>query len=651
MRAIKLHLSKLVRLIAIAFLVFGFCRDSVSAQPLQTGKVSFAKILQVETGGIEIDPEELGEFVDQLVTARMLASGIPGYTVSVVQDGRLIFAKGYGYADLEKKVQVNADQTLFRIGSVSKLFVWTAVMQLVERNLVDLNVDVNRYLDDFHIPETFPQPITLAHLLTHTSGFDKRDQGELAQNLDQAVLSLDYIQNELPERVFPPGQFHLYSNYGANLAAYIVQQVSGIPFNAYIEQNILQPLRMNRSTYSQPLPTNLAGDMAVGYYWMTGIQQGKPGEFEGFISPVLTSTATDMAKFMLAHLGNGMESQTILQRETLALMHAPQFGFDPRLPGYTFGFFEIFRNGQRLISHAGATLQFSANLMLIPEQNIGLFEAYSGGIPGSGFLVEDFIDHYFPPEEQEVRQPVSFSSPSVEAFHGIYRTTRMSQTTFEKVIVLLDSGKKVIANEDGSLTFHRSRWIRIEPFAFQKEGERELLLFQTQNASLTGEIIYLLIGNEAYQKVPWFGTQTFQIALLSTCVIIFLWAALALPFAFHLKRKNALHTGLTQRIGLWMSWGISVANLAFITIFANLVYFGNCLFTGFSFIQKGIFLLPVLSILLIIISTGMMVLDSTKARSAQSWNYSARVYALLVAVSGVAFSGWLNYWNLLGFRF
>ena len=112
-------------------------------------------------------------FLDKLLGREMEKHHIAGAAVSVVKDGKLFFAKGYGYADLENGIPVDPEQTIFRIGSVAKLFTWTAVMQLVEQGKLDLDADINTYLD-FRIPDTYPQPITLKHLLTHTSGFEDR---------------------------------------------------------------------------------------------------------------------------------------------------------------------------------------------------------------------------------------------------------------------------------------------------------------------------------------------------------------------------------------------------------------------------------------------------------------------------------------------
>ncbi len=177
------------------------------------------------------DPRELETFLNGVLSVQLADGHIPGATVSVVKDGRLFFAKGYGDADRQHGKLVSANTTLFRIGSVSKLFTWTAVMQLAEQGKVNLHADVSTYLKTFHLPATYPQPITLAHLLTHTAGFEDRGTGTFAQTTSDLEPLGQWLAVHIPARVRPPGELTAYSNYGGALAGYIVEQVSGLPFD------------------------------------------------------------------------------------------------------------------------------------------------------------------------------------------------------------------------------------------------------------------------------------------------------------------------------------------------------------------------------------------------------------------------------------
>jgi CubicO group peptidase (beta-lactamase class C family) len=156
--------------------------------------------------GGPIDPQELEAFLDRLVPALLSQHQIPGARLAVVTEDTLLVAKGYGYADLTTGRRFAADQTLLRIGSTGKLVTWTAVMQLVEQGRLDLDTNVNAYLEGFQIPATFPQPVTLRHLLSHTAGFEERTLGSLARSAADLLTLREYVQAYRPERVRPPGE-------------------------------------------------------------------------------------------------------------------------------------------------------------------------------------------------------------------------------------------------------------------------------------------------------------------------------------------------------------------------------------------------------------------------------------------------------------
>ncbi len=216
------------------------------------------------------DPESFETFLDGVMNAQLEAHDIPGATVAVV-DGDSTFTKGYGVRDVRTDAPVEAGDTLFRIGSTSKLFAWTAVMQRVEAGRLDLETDVNDYLDGVTIPDTYDQPITLDHLATHTAGFEERARGTFVLNeADLRPLST-MLQNERPARVRPPGEFTAYSNYGAALAGHIAAATADSSFGEYVEGDIFEPLGMDQSTFDQPVPDAIDGtlskDSTIRLYW------------------------------------------------------------------------------------------------------------------------------------------------------------------------------------------------------------------------------------------------------------------------------------------------------------------------------------------------------------------------------------------------
>ncbi len=299
----------------------------------------------------EMTPADIEAFLDGFMPLQLGSDDIAGAVIVIVKDGNVVFQKGYGYADVAKKMPVTADATLFRIGSVSKLFTWTAIMQLVEQGKVNLDEDVNRYLD-FKISPTYPKPITVWNLMTHTTGFNEAVKDLIVKDAKALEPMGNYLKEHLPTRIFPPGEVPAYSNYGATLAGYIVQRVSGQPFDDYIEQHILQPLNMTRVTFRQPLPEALKPLMSNGY--TVASQPAKPFEIVvPWPAGSVSASGLDMSHFMLAHLQNGHYGNSqILRPETVQLMHTRQFAYDPRLNGMCLGFYEETRNGHRIIGHA-----------------------------------------------------------------------------------------------------------------------------------------------------------------------------------------------------------------------------------------------------------------------------------------------------------
>src|SRR6185437_14873092 len=290
---------------------------------------------------------DLAVFLDGLVPYAIRSGDIAGATIAVVANGQVIFAKGYGVADVRTHRPVVPDRTLFRVASISKTFTWTAVMQLVQAGKLDLDRDVNDYLD-FKIPEKFGKAITLRNLMTHTAGFEDINEGGMVKSPSDFLPYRDYLVRHVPGEIFPPGKIVAYSNYGAMLTGYIVERVSGEPFAEYIARHILQPLGMTHSTFDQPLPPALAKDMSKGY---TKASDATPAPFLYSQTPpagALCSTAVDMTHFMIAQLeGGSYGGASIMSPAITRLMHIPQSRMASGMNGFDLGFYQENRNGLR----------------------------------------------------------------------------------------------------------------------------------------------------------------------------------------------------------------------------------------------------------------------------------------------------------------
>lgn len=354
-----------------------------------------------EQGPIVIAADEMETFVDDFFTQQMDELDIPGLTFVLVHDGEVLLAKGYGSASLEKGTPVDPEETVVRIGSVSKLFVATAVMQLVEQGQLDLHADVNQYLSSFQIEDSHSEPVTLAHLLTHTAGFEDPPYSSTTDPTEVPPLG-PYLAEHMPPRVGPPGETFRYSNHGYALAAYVVEEVSGLSFDEYAQQNILDPLGMERSGYllGPPMPEGLA----TGYFYENGEQIPQPVDYDAdYPGGSMVSTATDMARFMLAFLQDGRYEDTpILQPDTIEGMHQGHFTITPGKSGVTYGFAEGFVNGQRLLGHSGAITGFSTILDLLPEHDLGYFFSFNEEYyqTSAGEIIprfrQQFMDRLFP---------------------------------------------------------------------------------------------------------------------------------------------------------------------------------------------------------------------------------------------------------------
>jgi CubicO group peptidase (beta-lactamase class C family) len=333
-----------------------------------------------------IDRKELEPFLDKLFAEQMPKYNIPGAVFTLVKDGKIIFSKGYGYADLEKKKNVNPDRTLLRAYSISKSFTATAVMQLVERGQLKLDEDVNIYLKRFKIKDSFAEPVTLADLLTHNAGYtDPELRKQLAQGEFRELDLGKYLEKNLPSRSRPPGTFE-YSNFGAALAGFIVEEVSGEAFHSYVEKHIFKPLGMNHSTFLLPsqLPQKRLADFAYSYTVENGVNRKMPFEIADFsTSPAanLLTTGTDLAKYMIAHLQNGRYENIRILSEALAKqMHEPWL-FSNSRPDFGYGFFwRAEDDGQRVLFHAGGYGYGNVNIMqLVPEYNAAFFLSFTHG--------------------------------------------------------------------------------------------------------------------------------------------------------------------------------------------------------------------------------------------------------------------------------
>ena len=617
------------------------------------------------------DPAELEAFLDELLASEMEEYHIAGAAISVVKDGKIFFAKGYGYADLEKRFPVDPEQTVFHIGSVGKVFTWTAVMQLAEQGKLDLDADVNTYLD-FHIPDTYPQPITLKHLMTHTAGFEDLYFENFTWDADGLMPVGEWLASHIPARVRPPGEVAAYSNYGAELAGYIVARASGQPYEQYLQEHIFGPLGMAHSTAEFPVPPDLRAHAALGYWDMEGDLQAVPEIPDDYLGQTAMapagghmSTVTDVARFMIAQLENGHYSDAdipegrILKENTVQQMQTTLYTPDPRLLGTAYGFFDFSDNGQRTLGHSGATLGFNTLLLLLPDQDLGVFVAYNNDNTGEltlqhfGFQ-RAFFDHYYPaPAAEPIQLPTDFAKRAGR-FTGLYRTTRSAYTTFEKIGNLMSPPIEISDPGDGSLLFRdhgvEVRMVEVEPLYFRQIDGPFGMVFREDDRGRITQMFFDIVPQYAYEKLNWYETSRFNLALLLSSVLVFLSMIPVALVRWILDRRqkgNRKPAWRGARIAHWIIVGVSILNLLFLVgAVLMLTSLGFPRF-GVSWIDRVVLGLGVLSALL---AAGALVYTALAWKNSY-WGIAGRLYYTLATVAAVAFIWLLNYWNLLGWRF
>jgi CubicO group peptidase (beta-lactamase class C family) len=518
-------------------------------------------------------------WLDGLFPYALKKNNLAGAVVVVVKDGQILLAKGYGYADVAAKKPVDAATTLFRPGSVSKTFTWTAVMQLVEQGKLELDQDVNRYLD-FTIPPRDGKPITLRELMTHTPGFE-----ETAKNLfvsdPAAVMSNEaWLKEWVPTRIYPPGEVSAYSNYGAALAGYIVQRVSGQPFAAYVEQHLFRPLGMRHATFRQPLPTSLQADMAKGYAQASA----PPRPFELIpAAPAggLSASGEDMGRFMIAHLQDGRYGDAqILRPDTARQMHDFTHYAVPGLLPMALGFYHLDRNGQTIMGHAGDTELFHSELLLFMQHGVGVFVAIDGAGDGGlrRQLLEGFADRYFPALPQKPAPTLATARAHGALLVGRYLSSRVSVSNFMSMSNLL-SQSTISLDKDGALVTHGFKnlagqprhWREAAPFMWRDVDSGSHLGAVMQN----GKVRWLSIDEgspvEVFMPVPGWQSAAWNLPLLVAALLVFLLTALLWPVAALVRRACRKPFALQGTSRRWYR-GSRVAAIAHLLFFGGWTY-------------------------------------------------------------------------------
>ncbi|KQM97305.1 serine hydrolase [Sphingobium sp. Leaf26] len=581
--------------------------DAPSLLPQPAAKPGAALPLPSSVDGQHaLTRQDADAWLDGFLPYALARGDVAGAVVVIVKDGQVLTQRGFGYADVAARKPVDPATTLFRPGSVSKLYTWTAVMQQVEAGRLNLDADVNQYLD-FKIPAYQGKPITLRNIMTHTAGFEEAGR-DLIGNSDSIPTLEAALKRWTPHRVYAPGSTPAYSNYATALAGYIVQRVSGMPFDDYIERNIFQRLGMQHASFRQPLPAALQPHMARGYELGSG--EAKPFEIVS-VAPAGSSSISggDMAKFMIAHLDNG---GPLLKPETAKLMHSPANEPLPGLNHMMLGFYEEKINGISAIAHGGDTRWFHSDLTLFPSKNVGIYislnsmgkEGAVGPIRNSFF--KQFADRYFPAPKAFPKELATAKAHATQVA-GTYASSRAPVENWAAMMGFLGQ-MEVGTDKDGKLSIPAfktiggapRKWVEVSPYIWQSTEDGDQFAARVENGKVTRVFYGPVAPIMVWDPVPWYKDTAWLKPLAIAALAILALTGLAWPAGainrkrYGAKLERAGHALILHRLvpacawavlALLGSWLLVVIKSSEFVTSAGLIWFnqiaGLLLFFGF----------------------------------------------------------------------
>jgi CubicO group peptidase (beta-lactamase class C family) len=622
---------------------------ALAAPPVATAPMS----------GHVLDSVDLESFFDGILPLQMERSDIAGASVLVMQDGQVLLQKGYGLADVKTGKPVDPQSTIFRLASISKLFTWVSVMQLEEQGKLNLDTDVNQYLD-FQIKPAFDKPITLRNLMTHTGGFEDTGNEIIITDPKGAPSVRDYLIQNQPRRLFPPGVVPGYSNYGVGLASYIVQRASGEPFQQYVQEHIFGPLGMVHSSFYQPLQKTLVSLPSEGY---RGNTTKPPVGFEIF-NPVgaggISSTAADMGRFGRALLNGGeLDGKRILKADTLAQMWTPQFRASDQMPPICMGFYQDWRNNLRWIGHEGDLIAFHSLFFMEPSKKIVLFVSYNsagGGDEPRPEIIDFFSDRYFPDAPKQIF--LKDYPKEMREIAGTYEGTRRADST-KAALMNLFGQRSVTVSKDGVLRVEGAKDLRGHPVKFraigkdlwQAEGE-QAKIFAIRDGS--GKVVRVAVDFPGVQeqRVPWYENSKWLRPALGGSLAVL--AAVVLASLLRLGRRIFLRkrARLEPQPGtIWLGWSSRLAAFGWVILLGSVGGFiaaaGDDLMPPTPYWFKWFVMLNWATALVLLLSL-FAVISAIRIWRRDPLRWITRVKFTMVGVACVILSWWAVHWNLIG---
>ncbi|MAP03912.1 MAG: serine hydrolase [Halieaceae bacterium] len=615
-----------------------------------TAVIGLALLSTQTAGAASLNNHEAVEaFVDGAVKPVMKNQHGASGVVMIMKDGEVIFNKGYGYQDIEQRIPVDPYNTLFRPGSISKLFTWISVLQLEEQGKLDLDTDVNQYLTRFQVEDSWPgQPVTLRHILTHTAGFEDGSFGFLIIDDPARIVPLaDSLEKHQPRRVNPPGAHTAYSNWGTALAGLIVANVSGLEFNDYLQKNIFDVLGMGNASFVEPLPPELDANMARHYGFRDGRFFEKPYEIVSNFGPAgaLAASAGAMEKFGRALLNGGeYNGGRILQPETVERFLAREFSHDPRTRGVGLGALHYPYNGIDVVGHDGGTTGYVSHFGLAPEENLMFFASFSGPAAKPviyDHLVWQFYDKFFPPEKVTLQPPVDFKERASK-YAGTYHSWRTNFSTLESIMRLF-SGTPVVATPEGTLMIGGKEFVEQEKNLFREiNGELRYAFQEDENGRITGMIQDGFAVAQNF-KAPAYASLSFAGPLLALSFIVFLSVFLRLGYQWSTIRalpdpeRSAFNASIIVAVA---NWGFLVTAGSAVALNSETLFYELPAMLTFSLI------FPILAVLGALYHLYQSFQVWSNGLCGGLWT---RIRFSIITLCALFTAWFYYYWNMIGF--
>ena len=602
------------------------------------------------------DKNEVEAFFDEWLVEKMIIENVPGAVVAVVKDGSIQFLKGYGYADINDKRPMDPVKTRIRVGSISKLVTATAVIQLYDRNQLDMETAITDYIEP-DILEDYNNPITLHHLLTHTGGVGERFFGQTVIDSKDLLPLGQFLREEMPPPLANPGVVINYSNYGISLAGYVVEKVSGQPFADYAQNNIFSPLGMSQTSFIPPAKWD--GEVALGYNYFMGQYRELPrGHWKPYPASSLITTAQDMALFMKAHLNyeasetNESEQKLYQHAESLKLVHEEHHTLNPHLPGIAYGFWAYEDNDQHILWHTGHMPGHRSALILMPEHRLGVFLNYNADPKFLNEFLSAFIHRFFPPQA-ELTNTFFETPPAFDAvsYTGTYRHNWYPRTSPGKACALVGiQGKeiRVTATDNDALLIDGVLSQPMGADLFVRTTDNKIVAFVRNDEKATAHLY--LGGVEVYNKIEWINTAWFHRGLIAGIIVIFTFSTLICLLIFIKTRNKNNENEVPPKLRSIRKYStlVAVAPLVFFIGIFILTALGS--YKMVEEIPKVLYGLLCVPFFAMAACVGLIYHTATNWKNSYFQNREkAFVFFLLTGI--LIFAWGLNHWNYLGFQF